>query len=173
MLRIAIVVFMLVVALYTVTRRRPFEAIFGRTILGTFAIALYATSQAPDVALVEALLGVVLSTFVYITAFKAIGRVRAGYVAVGEEILQGLRERVHRRGYEVEFVKYGEEKLPVALKALEEGYLDILVSSLEISPSPARVVFPGEFDGMRVFVACSRRGDLLTLVQSVACFPEG
>lgn len=171
MLKAGIVIFMLVVALYTVSRKRPLEAILGRTILGTLAVALYAAYKAPDVALAEGLLGVALSTFIYITAFKSLGKIRLGWGVPPDETTQYIQKRLieyaQAKGYEVELVQY--QKIEKALEALEEGYLDALYS---FSPLPHRSTveaFPLDGETTKTVLLFSKKSDLIQVFRGFWC----
>jgi len=170
MLKIGIVVFMLVTAFYTVTRKRPLEAIFGRTILGTLAVALYVTYKAPDVALAEGLLGVALSTFVYITAFKSLGRIRIGCFAsqdtVSREIQDLLEQYARAKGYEVELINY--QTIQKAIEALEEGYLDLIYSTSS-PPSRANLEVLSIRERVDAVLVFLRKSDLVKLFQAFLC----
>jgi putative multicomponent Na+:H+ antiporter subunit B len=170
MLKIGIVVFMLAAAFYTVTRKRPLEAIFGRTILGTLAVALYAACKAPDVALAEGLLGMALSTFVYITAFKSLGRIRIGCLVpqdtVSREIQNLLEQYARAKGYEVELVNY--QAIQKATEALEEGYLDLIYSTAFPLSRPDLEVLPIKGKTEAVLIL-PKKSDLTKLFQAFSC----
>lgn len=73
-------IMMVICAVYTVSRKKPLEAVFGRTVLSVVAVFLYTVASGPDVALAEALLGVMLSTIVYVSLFRKLGAIRVGFL---------------------------------------------------------------------------------------------
>lgn len=138
-MKILTAILILILALYTVTRKKPLEAIFGRTILSMVAVLLYVISAAPDVALAEALLGVVLSTFVYITLFRRMGKIRIGVVPVHSlfeklgNTYRGLEYELvstyaRQNGYEIEITEYADQK--ELISSFVEGQVDMICGAV-------------------------------------------
>ncbi|WP_448535382.1 hydrogenase subunit MbhD domain-containing protein [Pseudothermotoga sp.] len=136
---------MLFFTIYTVTRTKPMDAVFGRTAMSTAAVLLFVLAAAFDVAIVEALLGVFLSTFLYITIFKRTGTLRVGFIS-SEGLFQrseaGYSGKVYELligfareyKYEIQLVEYGgfEEML----RAIREDYIGIAFGPIEVSILP-------------------------------------
>ncbi len=123
-----------VVAVFTVLQKHPLNAVMLRLVLSVLAVGVYTAFMAPDVALAEAMLGSLLTTFVYILMIRSPVRIRVGYVPVRilfEEHHWGLdgmfKEVVEKfaryRGYEVEYVRF--ENVEEMLASFESGYVDI------------------------------------------------
>ncbi len=125
---------MVALAILTVSQKHPLNAVLLRLALSVLAVGAYALYSAPDVALAEAMLGSLLTTFVYILMIRSPVKIRVGYVPVRilfEEHHWGLdglfKEIVERfaryRGYEIDYVRF--EDVEEMLESLESGYVDI------------------------------------------------
>ena len=149
---------MIAVAFYTVIQKRFIQGILGRTALSILAVVLYVLFGAPDVAIAEALLGALLTTFVYILVIKNPGVVTVGMAPVRVlfekrgEVYMGLEYEVISRfckeyGYILKIMEF--EKPEEVMEAVEEGIVDIgcggLVSEKGIKYLETRVLnFKGE-----------------------------
>lgn len=132
-------------SVYTVTRTKPLDAVFGRMALSTVAVLLFVLASAFDVAIVEALLGVFLSTFLYITVFKRVGTVRVGFIPT-EGLFEKHAERYSGKVYEIliKFVKEYKYELQLVeyedfeemCRALREDYISIAFGPVETSILP-------------------------------------
>jgi len=154
----AIILLMIAVAFYTVIQKRFIQGILGRTALSILAVVLYVLFGAPDVAIAEALLGALLTTFVYILVIKNPGVVTVGMAPVRVlfekrgEVYMGLEYEVISRfckeyGYILKIMEF--EKPEEVMEAVEEGIVDIgcggLVSEKGIKYLETRVLnFKGE-----------------------------
>lgn len=125
---------MFFLALMTVIQRNPFHAVLMRMALSAVAVGAYALYLAPDVAIAEAMLGAILTTFVYILILKVPGRIRVGYVPVRflfEEHswgFEGIQYEIINKfakdyGYKLEYERF--ENLDDLVDALESGYVDL------------------------------------------------
>lgn len=130
---------LLMFSLYTVTRRRPLIAALSKAIVSVSAASFYVLAAAPDVALAEALLGAMLSTFVYLIVLKSSGKLRIGVVLVS-----GLFERhgkryvgleydlllsfVRNRLTDLEIIEY--ESTEEMIEDLKEGYIEAACGAL-------------------------------------------
>ena len=125
---------MVVLALLTVLQRRPIHSVITRMALSVLAILAYYLLMAPDVALAEAMLGGLLTTFIYVSMLRNPVKIRVGYVPVRiifEEHpwgMDGIAAEIVRRfarsmGYDLEYVRF--ESVEDLLESLESGYVDI------------------------------------------------
>jgi len=132
--REAIILSMLAIAFYTVFQKRFIQGVLGRTALSILAVALYVFLGAPDVAIAEALLGALLTTFVYILVIKNPGVLTVGMTPVRvlfekrENAYMGLEyEVIHRfckeYGYTLKIMEF--ERPEEVMEAVREGIVDI------------------------------------------------
>ena len=102
--------------------------------LSVLAVALYTALSAPDVALAEAMVGALLTTFVYVLLLRTPGTLRVGYVPVRmlfEEHpygFDGLEYEIvklfaSKHGYKLEFVK--AESVDELKTLLKEKLIDL------------------------------------------------
>ncbi|MCF7935094.1 MAG: DUF4040 domain-containing protein [Synergistales bacterium] len=89
-------------AVLTLRQRHLLHAIIGRGMLGILAALVYALMGAPDVAVTEALMGVLLVTLLYVIVFTSSGEFRVGYVELPPLVSEGKRALT---GYEVELLR--------------------------------------------------------------------
>ncbi|HDG61601.1 MAG: hypothetical protein B5M49_03015 [Thermotoga sp. 4484_232] len=132
--REAIILLMLAISFYTVFQKRFIQGVLGRTALSILAVALYVFLGAPDVAIAEALLGALLTTFVYILVIKNPGVLTVGMTPVRilfekrEDAYIGLEyEVIHRfcreYGYTLKIMEF--ERPEEVMEAVREGIVDI------------------------------------------------
>ena len=125
---------MVVLALLTVLQKRPVHSVITRMALSIFAILAYYLLMAPDVALAEAMLGGLLTTFIYVSMLRNPVRIRVGYVPVriifeehpwGKDGIAAeiVRKFARSMGYDVEYVRF--ESVEDLLESLESGYVDV------------------------------------------------
>lgn len=112
-------IMMVICAVYTVSRKKPLEAVFGRTVLSVVAVFLYTVASGPDVALAEALLGVMLSTFVYVSLFRKLGSIRVGFLPAEHLfekkvdtyaglVYEILKTFAKKNGYDLEVISFND-----------------------------------------------------------------
>jgi len=65
---------------FAVFSRKPFNSFIFRTILSVIVVGLYVSYLSPDVALAEAMLGALLTTFIYLLAFKIHSEIKVGVI---------------------------------------------------------------------------------------------
>ncbi len=123
-------------ALLTLREEHILHAIIGRGMLGIAAAIAYALMGAPDVAVTEALMGVLLVTLLYVVVFTSTGEFRVGYVEL-PPLVQYDKEKLE--GYMVELLEdFGRsaqiqprfipfESRDALLDALKEGLVDMAV----------------------------------------------
>ena len=111
-----IIILMLIIAIYTIFQKKFIQGIIGRTALSILAVVLYVFLGAPDVAIAEALLGALLTTFVYVLVIKNPGVLTLGIAPV--RILFEKRENAYT-GLEYEIINRFCEKYGYALKIME------------------------------------------------------
>ena len=125
---------MVVMSLFTVFQSNPTRAVLLRITLSILAIAAYMLYMAPDVALAEAMLGSLLTTFLYILMLRSPVTIRVGYVPsrfLIEEHPWGMdgifKELIDifskKSGYDVEYIRF--ESVDELVESLKSGYLDV------------------------------------------------
>ncbi len=125
---------MVILSIFVIIQRNPTRAVLLRLALSVFAVATYLSFMAPDVALAEAMLGSLLTTFVYILMLKSPVSLRVGYVPtkflIEEHIwgMDGIMKEIvekfaEKRGYSVEYVKFSS--VEDLIRSVESGYIDI------------------------------------------------
>ncbi|MCD6442852.1 MAG: DUF4040 domain-containing protein [Thermotogae bacterium] len=125
---------MFFLSITTVMQKNLFHAVLMRMALSAIAVGAYAVYLAPDVAITEAMLGAILTTFVYILILKIPGRIRVGYIPLRflfEEYPWGfdgiqyeiVRDFARRYGYRLEYEKFDDER--DLIEALKSGYIDL------------------------------------------------
>ena len=125
---------MVVVSVFVILQSDPTRAVLLRLSLSILAIGAYMLYMAPDVALAEAMLGSLLTTFVYILMLKSPVVMRVGYTPskyLIEEHPWGMdgifKELVDlfskERGYDVEYVRF--ESTEDLVESFNSGYLDV------------------------------------------------
>ncbi len=125
---------MVAVSFFVIIQSNPTRAVLLRITLSILAIAAYMLYMAPDVALAEAMLGSLLTTFLYILMLKSPVSIRVGYVPsrfLIEEHPWGMdgifKELIDlfskKNGYDVEYIRF--KSVDELVEALESGYLDI------------------------------------------------
>lgn len=116
-----------------------FNAVIWFGILGFLASAMMFLAGAPDVALTQVTIGVVLVVLVYIMAIRKQRRVRLGYISKqqmieeGEDGLSGLEWDLiskidEKEGYDVDAVNY--DNLREAINALRSGRIDVICGGI-------------------------------------------
>ncbi|QTA37596.1 DUF4040 domain-containing protein [Thermosipho ferrireducens] len=139
-MQIVRVLFLLVAVLFAslaIIRIKPFHSFLWRTALSILAVAIYTLYFAPDVALAEAMLGALLTTFVYLLAIKIHSKVRVGIIVVpvicekyGDSyvgIIPGIMEAFAKKyNHKIEYVEF-EDYNQIA-KAVNEAVIDIGIS---------------------------------------------
>ena len=142
----------------TVSQKRVFHAVLFRMALSVLAATVYFYLMAPDVALVEALIGALLMTYVYILLIRSPNLIRVGVVE--RKILferrewgwDGLEYEMIRRfcsshGYSMKIIEMKDVK--EALKALESGSIDVIAGGyfeegVRVLPTKVFVLKNGE-----------------------------
>ncbi len=125
---------MVAVSFFVIIQNNPTRAVLLRITLSILAIAAYMLYMAPDVALAEAMLGSLLTTFLYILMLKSPVSIRVGYVPsrfLIEEHPWGMdgifKELIDlfskKNGYDVEYIRF--KSVDELVESLESGYLDI------------------------------------------------
>ena len=125
---------MVAMSALVIIQNNPTRAVLSRLTLSILAIAAYMMYMAPDVALAEAMLGSLLTTFLYILMLKSPVTIRVGYVPskfLIEEhpwgmdgIFKDLIEMFSKKnGYDVEYIKF--KSIDELVESLESGYLDV------------------------------------------------
>ena len=146
-------------ALFVVREENFLHAVVARGLFGLAAALIYALMGAPDVALVEVLMGALLVTLLYIVVFNRSREVRVGYLS--EESLHGeagrlvedffRRERLRFRGVSFERREDLEEALAESLidMALADGVFpgSRHFPTREGAP-PVRLVLPEEAEDL-------------------------
>ncbi|HAA85668.1 MAG TPA: hypothetical protein DCE14_04855 [Kosmotogaceae bacterium] len=116
-----------------------FNAVIWFGILGFLASAMMFLAGAPDVALTQVTIGVVLVVLVYIMAIRKQRKVRLGYISKpqmieeGEGGLAGLEWDLiskidEKEGYDVDAVNY--DNLRDAISALISGRIDVICGGI-------------------------------------------
>ena len=130
---------MVIMSVFVIFQSNPTRAVLLRLTLSILAIAAYMLYMAPDVALAEAMLGSLLTTFLYILMLKSPVTIRVGYVpsrflieehpwgmdGISKELIDLFAKR---NGYDVEYVRF--ESAGELVESLESGYLDAACGSI-------------------------------------------
>ncbi len=125
---------MVVISIFVILQSDPTRAVLLRLSLSILAIGSYMLYMAPDVALAEAMLGSLLTTFVYILMLKSPVVIRVGYTPskyLIEEHPWGMdgifKELVNlfskEMGYDVKYVRF--ESTEDLVESFKSGYLDL------------------------------------------------
>ncbi|MBO8160101.1 MAG: Na(+)/H(+) antiporter subunit B [Thermosipho sp. (in: Bacteria)] len=118
-IRSVFLILMISITLFAIFSRKPFNSFIFRTILSILAVGLYVLYFAPDVALAEAMLGALLTTFIYLLAFKIHSEIKVGIVKMPvicekyQENFKGiipeiLNEFARKRNYKVHFIEVSD-----------------------------------------------------------------
>lgn len=116
---------------------KTFNSFLYRTILSVLMVAIYTLYLAPDVALAEAMLGALLSTFVYLLTFKIHSKIKVVIVEIPilcenhQNISVGLIPEIlndfaKKYNHKIEFIY--EESISKVDKLLLSGEVDIAIS---------------------------------------------
>jgi len=112
-LEISLGIILILLALLVVLQNKPLKAIIISGAFGASAAITYFFVGAPDVAMAEASIGAVFTTFVYIVALKHSGKLKIGYLNVpglAEESSQGYE------GVEYEILKLFSEDVSMTIE---------------------------------------------------------
>jgi putative multicomponent Na+:H+ antiporter subunit B len=138
-------------SLITVIQKKPLHAVLMRTAVSILCVGAYILMAAPDVALAEAMLGVLLTTFIYIMAIKISTIITVGYVPAKilfEEHGGGFRGVTYdiinsygeTHNYKIKYKKFdsldeldkalGNEKVDLAAGPVTKGIGNILPTKI-------------------------------------------
>ena len=125
---------LVVIAGFAVVQKRSLHGVILRLVLSTLVVGAYIYYMAPDVALTEAMVGALLTTYVYILVLRGMNALRVGFVdtkllfekrPVGYDGIEYvlLKKFCDSFGYKMEVKEYkSKEEL---WKALEKGEIDV------------------------------------------------
>lgn len=125
------------VTIFIFFSNKTFNSFLYRTILSVLMVAIYTLYLAPDVALAEAMLGALLSTFVYLLTFKIHSKIKVVIVEIPilcenhQNIPVGLIPEIlndfaKKYNHKIEFIY--EESISKVDKLLLSGEVDIAIS---------------------------------------------
>ncbi|HEW92873.1 MAG TPA: DUF4040 domain-containing protein [Thermotogaceae bacterium] len=112
-LEISLGIILVVLALIVVLQNKPLKAIILSGAFSASAAITYFFIGAPDVAMAEASIGAVFTTFVYIVALKHSGKLRVGYIDQAGLIKRGAHGY---EGVEYELLKLFSEDRAMSLE---------------------------------------------------------
>ena len=166
---------LVVIAGFAVVQKRSLHGVILRLILSTLVVGAYIYYMAPDVALTEAMVGALLTTYVYILALRGINILRVGFVdtkllfekrPVGYDGIEYvlLKNFCDSFGYKMEVKQYkSEEEL---WKALERGEIDVACgdvvdNGIEILETKVYIFKDGKKRGL-LNIGVDERGDVVS-----------
>jgi|GEM_PF-2997561 len=128
---------------FAVFSKKPFNSFIFRTILSVIVVGLYVSYLSPDVALAEAMLGALLTTFIYLLAFKIHSEIKVGVI-----ILPVLCEKYQEyyKGIVPEILEEFSKRYNYKLKFLEANDFDEISKLLSDSQVDIGICYNGDFN---------------------------
>lgn len=128
---------------FAVFVKKPFNSFIFRTILSVLLVGLYVSYLSPDVALAEAMLGALLTTFIYLLAFKI-----HSVIKVGVLILPVLCEKYQEfyKGIVPEILEEFSKKYNYKLKFIEVESFEQIEDLLLDSRIDIGLCYNGDFE---------------------------
>lgn len=138
---------MVLIAGVAIFSRKPFNSFIFRTILSILAVGLYVVYLAPDVALAEAMLGALLTTFIYLLAFKIHSEVKVGIL-----ILPIFCEKYQSmyKGIVPEILELFAKQQNYKIKYIELKNMDEMLEYLNESRIDIGICYNGDFEILEV-----------------------
>ncbi|MDK2885738.1 MAG: putative multicomponent Na+:H+ antiporter subunit [Thermosipho sp. (in: thermotogales)] len=132
---------------FAIFSKKAFNAFVYRTILSILVVGLYITYFAPDVALAEAMLGALLTTFIYLLAFKIHSEIKIGIL-----ILPVLCEKYQEyyKGIIPEILEEFSKKYNYKIKFIELKDFDEIMNYLSDVKIDIGICYNGDFKILEV-----------------------
>ncbi|ONN28032.1 hypothetical protein XJ44_00350 [Thermosipho affectus] len=126
--------FAVLVTIFVFFSKKVFNSFLYRTVLSVLMVAIYVVYLAPDVAITEAMLGALLTTFVYLLSFKIHSKLKVAVVRIPvicqkyqdtfagiiPKILEDFSKEYNHKIEYVEVLTIGE-----CMKLIEKGEVDL------------------------------------------------